>query len=151
MTASHRAEVGRLELTVDKLAAQAAKISGQMDEGKLGGTGRKREHALTEEGLTDIDAVETTYKIFSSPHLDADGKTLTVHLGIGLNDVGPKPGSFLLIAVLSGGTIAYHTFEVAIDSELVLMSVHELAHGVADVDLTGKDDKTLQGTEPLRL
>ena len=46
------------------------------------------------------------------------------------------------------GTAADHRLEVLIDGEQVAVLVDELLHGVADMYLAGKDDKTLQRTIP---
>jgi len=111
----------------------------------------KREHTFAEESFTDIDAVKTAYKFITAPHLDTGGKSLTMHLGISLDHVWSEPGAILLIAVLGGGTAAYNAIKVTINGKFIFLSAKELTHGVADVDFTRKDDKALQGTEPLRL
>jgi hypothetical protein len=44
-----------------------------------------------------------------------------------------------------------YAIEVAVDGNVILMTLDKLTHGVADVDLVGEDDKTLQRTVPVWL
>ena len=71
-----------------------------------------------------------------------------MHLRIGLDDVGTKPGAFFLIAILGGSTTAYYAVEILIDGRLQRLLTKQLLHGVADMNLAGKDDEALHGTEP---
>ena len=66
-----------------------------------------------------------------------------MEFSVSLDDVGSQPCAFLFIAVLSSGTATYHTVEILVDGELIAVLVDQLLHGVADVDLFGKDDETL--------
>ena len=154
--ATHGTEVWGLELAVDELASEGVEATGQVDEGELRGAGFEGEHALTEEGGTEVDAIETSHQTRGAvgigsvafPHFDTGGKALAMEFGVGSDDVGAQPGSFLLIAVLGCGAATDDSVEVAIDGDLVFATADELAHGVADVDLLGEDDEALQRTEP---
>ena len=155
-TATHAAKMGRFQLTINELASEGVEETGEVDEGEFRGVGLKREHALAKEGGSEVDAIEASHQTRGSvggvgvvfPHLDTGGKALAVEFGIGADDVGPQPGSFFLVAVLGCGAAADDAIEVAIDGGFILTAADELAHGVADVDLLGKDDEALQGTEP---
>lgn len=142
-TASHAAEVRRLKLAVDNLAAEFLEHTGQVDEGKLRGAGDEREHALAEKGRAEVDAVETTHQTVVLPNLDAGRKALPMEFGVGLDDIGSQPGTFLLIAVLGSGTTVDDTLEILVDGETEVALLEQLLHGVADVNLGGEDDKTL--------
>ena len=138
----------RLKLAVDEQTAKLFEQTGQMDQGEFRGTGHEREHTLAEEGLAEAHAVETTHQLFSLPHLDTGGKTLTVQFRIGLDDVRAQPGALLLIAVLSCGTALDDTLEILVDREAEVTLLDQLLHGVADVNLFGEDDEALQRTVP---
>ena len=154
--ATHGTEVGRFELTVDELASEGVEATGQVDEGELRGAGFEGEHALAEEGGSEVDAIESAHQTGSAistggiafPHFDTGGEALPIEFGIGLDDVGAQPGAFFLVAVLGCGAASDDALEIAIDGDLVLVAIDKLAHGVADVDLLGEDDEALQGTEP---
>ena len=146
-----------LELTVNKAASVLLEKTGKIDEGEFGGAGNEREHALAKEASTKGDAIETTnkpsvrYIVRRLPHLDAGSKALSVEFGIGTDDVWSQPRSVFGVAVLGCSTAMDNPFEVAVDGNGILPFFDELLHGMTDVDLVGKDDKTLQGTIPQRL
>ena len=71
--------------------------------------------------------------------------------GESLDDVRSKPGTILFIASLSHRAAMYHTFEILIDGNIVFLLFQELPHGMADVNLVGKDDIAIEGTIPMRL
>lgn len=154
--AAHGTEVRGLELAVDELASEGVEEAGEVDEGELRGTGFEGEHALAEEGGTEVDAIETSHQTrgavgigsIAFPYFDTGGEALTMEFCVGSDDVGAQPGTFLLVAVLGCGAATDDTVEVAIDGDVVLATADELAHGVADVDLLGEDDEALQRTEP---
>ena len=154
--AAHGTEVRGLELAVDELASEDFEGTGKLDEGEFRGAGLEGEHAFAKEGSAQVDTIETANETRGCvgigsivfPHLDTGSEALAMEFGIGSDDVGAQPGAFFLVAILGCGAAADDAIEVAIDGDVVLTALDELAHGVADVDLAGEDDKALQGTEP---
>ena len=135
-----------MKLAVNQLAASFLHGLSQVNQCQFRGVGFQRAHALAEEGQSDGDSVQATYKLLAVPHFDADGKALTVQFLVGLDHLWPQPGIFLVDAQLA--TRLNHAVEVLVDADSIAAFVHQRLHGVADVNLVGKDDKALHGTEP---
>lgn len=135
-----------MKLAVDNRTASFLHCTGQVDECQLRGTGHEREHALAEEGTTDVDTVEAADQPLVLPYLDAGGEALAVEFGVGGNHVGAEPGTVLVDA--QAAAVADDAPEVLVDAQAVLALVHQRAHGVADVNLVGEDDEALHGTVP---
>ena len=143
-------------MAVDEFASEDFEGTGKLDEGEFRGAGLEGEHALAKEGSAKVDTIEAANETRGCigigsivfPHFDTGSEALAMEFGIGSDDVGTQPGAFFLVAVLGCGAAADDAIEVAIDGDVVLTALDELAHGVADVDLAGEDDKALQGTEP---
>lgn len=73
---------------------------------------------------------------------------MTMELGIGFDDVGDQPTSFLCGAVLGCGAALQHTRKIFVNRDAIQILMNELAHGMTHMDLVRKNDKTLERTEP---
>ena len=78
---------------------------------------------------TLIDAVESANQIvILVPPLNAGGKTLLVEFGVRLYDVFTEPCSFLFVAIVHLGAVAYNIFERIVYAELIFVLVEQRAH-----------------------
>ena len=120
---------------------------GQSYQGKLGSAGYKREHAFAEEACAQSHSIQASDQLVAFPYFYAGGQVLFVHSDISFNHFLSQPGSFLFDAEL--GAVPYHLFKRMVEGYLILILVHQCAHGVGDVNLFRKDDETLQRAPPL--
>ena len=92
------------ELGVQQLVTGGNQATDQVDQGDLAGIGAGLEHALTEEGATDRDAIEPAHQLRIFPDLDTVGIAGVEQLPIGIADRIIDP----CLRALRGGFGAAH-------------------------------------------
>ena len=129
------------KLAVDEGTSVRMEQLGQSNQGKLGSAGYKREHAFAEEACAQSYSIQASDQFVAFPYFYAGGQVLFVHSDVSFNHFLSQPGSFLFDAEL--GAVPYHLLKREPEGFLLLILVHQCAHGVGDVNLFRKDDEAL--------
>ncbi len=130
-------EVGGGGLGIEEGEAAGAEAVDEVDEGDFAGVAAVVEHAFTEEGPTEADAVEATGKVAAAPGFDAMGEAEFVEPDVGGDDLVVDPGA-VFAQVLAG---AHDSLEVVIDAKFE----SALGFGLADEGFEGAGD--MEGIE----
>ena len=148
MAPAHALQMGGFELAVDETAMRLYSL-GKGNECEFRGVWYKAEHALTDETPADTHTVESADKAgIGIAHLKGCGITQDVQPFVGLLHLITEPCPRLLVATVGQTALLNDAVEVTADAHRIAIAADELAHGMADMDLGGEDDKTVHGTPP---
>lgn len=148
MPSSHAFQVWRLKLAVYD-APQRFKSTCKEDESKFGCTWNKAEHTFPEEVIADVYAVETSNEIvIPIPHFHGCCKMEPMHLLVCLYHVRSEPCPFHVKTSVSLAAVLYNLIKVPVDAHAVCTFIHQLTHGMADMNFPREDYETIKRTEP---
>lgn len=145
---AHAFEMVGAKLAVDEPIFALLQMLCQRDEGHLGGIGSEGAHALAAEGASHLDAIETADEGVVVPNFYAVCHALGMELEIGREEMFAEPATSLAVAPIDAAAAAHDAFEILVEGDTIFPTLEELAHGVGDVNVVGKDDETLWRTPP---
>src|SRR6185437_7044568 len=137
------------ELRVEQREAAAAQPGDEMDERDLAGVGGAAEHALAEEGGTELDAVEPAGEDAVGPALDAMGRAAPEERGVERDDLVIDPGLRTLGRRL--GAAAHHRLEAAVAAHREAAAAHGAAQSAGNVEAVERQDAAPHRVDPENL
>lgn len=122
-------------------------IMAQGDQCKFRGVTHPAEHAFAAENMVNRNPVESAGQQFILPNFYRMSKTPLVQGDISRSHIGGDPRSRLARA-MAGGARIDHLFKILIEGDFKMLFSDELLHTRGDMDLFGKQYKSLVRSVP---